>query len=242
MDKKAQVSIVGVLLVVLAMVLTIVALLFILIKPEVLYGKPLEQNNNFQEEKQVNIEYKEEFNCPAPYMKFGDTCCLDSNYNKICDNDEKSTITKTENLCERPYIQKGTSCCLDSDSNNYCDIDEYNTNDQRYTDLSYDIDSPFDIDSLRIYSDEVSFQLNNDESYDVIIKKVKVDDCDSESYDATITSGDDKRITLDCDFSSSVDIDVEIDYIKVGTNETLTSEGRIEADRRRTTYYDNYEY
>ena len=62
--------------------------------------------------------------CNKPYILVGNSCCLDKNNNNICDNDEKTEITKEENLCSSPYIKVGNNCCLDKNENKICDNDE----------------------------------------------------------------------------------------------------------------------
>ena len=76
--------------------------------------------------------------CNEPYMRLGNSCCLDINNNAICDKDEAGTDnlppTEQEDFCNPPYIQVGTECCLDQNGNNICDSDESTT--QYDTDVS----------------------------------------------------------------------------------------------------------
>lgn len=61
--------------------------------------------------------------CNKPYIRFGTSCCLDSNSNGVCDNDEVKK-EDTSLKCEKPYLKFGSSCCLDKDDNKICDKDE----------------------------------------------------------------------------------------------------------------------
>ena len=62
--------------------------------------------------------------CNKPYILVGNSCCLDSNNNNICDTDEVKE-TKTEEVsCNPPYIKVGNNCCLDKNDNKVCDNDE----------------------------------------------------------------------------------------------------------------------
>lgn len=55
-------------------------------------------------------------------MRFGTSCCLDADNDKICDADKPTTTT-----CQSPYILVGKDCCLDANSNSICDRDEETT-------------------------------------------------------------------------------------------------------------------
>ncbi len=100
---------------------------------------------------------------------------MDKNNNKVCDNDEKTGISKEENLCSSPYIKVGNNCCLDKNDNKICDNDEKETNiiknqDEKtnfsMSDLQSDInkvlDTPillvkdFNTNSFQVYSDIIS--------------------------------------------------------------------------------------
>ena len=64
--------------------------------------------------------------CNRPYIRVGESCCLDGNANGICDGDEK-TIKQAEDektQCNKPYILIGRDCCLDKDGSGICDKDE----------------------------------------------------------------------------------------------------------------------
>ena len=67
------------------------------------------------------------------------------------------------------------------------------------------------------------------------MKRILVATDGSEHSDKTIKSGDDRRFNFDCDFYSRVDSEINIEYMEVGGNETLTANGEIRAD---FNYYD----
>jgi len=113
--------------------------------------------------------------CNKPYILVGNSCCLDKNNNNICDNDEKTVISKEENLCSSPYIKVGSNCCLDKNKNNICDNDEkdqitqankeekpnFSINDLQ-SDINKVLDTPillvkdFNTDKFQVYSDMTS--------------------------------------------------------------------------------------
>ena len=73
--------------------------------------------------------------CDKPYIKVGAQCCLDQNYNKVCDKDESAIAATPPNetpkatapaavVCNKPYLLVGTACCLDKNGNSICDSDE----------------------------------------------------------------------------------------------------------------------
>jgi len=71
-------------------------------------------NNNFQNE----------VTCNSPYIKVGTSCCLDQNYNSVCDNDEtpeQNQQTQQEENTEPEKLQVGDSCSFGSDcESGYC--------------------------------------------------------------------------------------------------------------------------
>src|SRR3989338_5393539 len=89
---------------------------------------------------------------------------------------------KQEITCIYPYIKVGNECCLDNNNNGICDKNDIGRTRIR----SSDIDSTFDINSIDIEKNELSFDLENEGNDDVIIKKIKIDDCDTEHPDKTI--------------------------------------------------------
>lgn len=59
--------------------------------------------------------------CRAPEILVGNSCCLDENYNKICDNKEKITITPASNTqVSLPDPQCGDGQCYITERNNCC--------------------------------------------------------------------------------------------------------------------------
>jgi hypothetical protein len=90
---------------------------------------------------------QQETACDSPYIKLGDSCCMDQNSNSICDKDESppqdeildipneiadetETQNEIEDTCSSPYIEVGSSCCLDQNSNSICDEDEVQTQEE----------------------------------------------------------------------------------------------------------------
>src|SRR3989344_6580784 len=43
-----------------------------------------------------NNNSQNDVTCNAPYIKVGTSCCLDQNYNSVCDNDEQNTQQETQ--------------------------------------------------------------------------------------------------------------------------------------------------
>ncbi|MDD5193493.1 MAG: hypothetical protein PHF67_02805 [Candidatus Nanoarchaeia archaeon] len=225
-SKKSQaLLIVAVLLVIFTLVLLAVVITVFFTKPSFVTGLgfPNVLTSKIVDERNYETNLQE-ITCNYPYIKVGDECCLDKDANWICDRDEQSK--EVLDSCGYPYIEIGSQCCLDDNDNGICDKDD----EGRTRIRNSDIDSPFDINSIDIEKDELSFDLENEGSEDVIIKKIKIDDCDTEHPDKTIEAGDDKRFNLDCDFYSRVRSDIEIEYMEVGSNETLTANGEINAD------------
>jgi hypothetical protein len=240
--KKAQVSVAAVILVVLIMVIVAVIVGMLIIRYNLFSGYAVIQPSSQNQQKTTEIEEvtstSNEIICPSPYMRIQDSCCLDENYNKICDSDEEK-IKETEMTCEYPYMKKGTTCCADYDRNRICDDEENygdRTSTRRAVDVSGSLDSPFDITDLEIYRDEISIEVKNEGDEDVIIKNFDVEDCDNENFNKQIDSGDRKTFNLDCDFGTGrITSDIEVEYTTVGGNETLTAEGRIKGDFSRYT-------
>lgn len=229
-SRKAQVlSVIAIILVLFTLILLAVVITVFITKPSFVtgLGYPNAMTSKIIDERNYQ-KPSQEITCNYPYIKVGNECCLDKNQNGICDRDEtiKETATETQTSCNYPYVKLGSKCCLDDNDNGICDNDDSGRKRIR----SYDIDSPFDFNSIDIAKDELSFDLENNGNDDVVIKKIRIDDCDSEHTDKTITKDEEKRFSLDCDFSSKVDSDIIIEYIKAGTNETLTADGNIRAD------------
>ena len=244
MDKKAQVSIAAVILVLLVMLIVFVTIIVVLLKPEVLNFTKTNENP------QVTGEVVNVLKCNSPYIQVGNECCLDSNYNGICDRDEQYTkpvalstptpITQSNyRNCIPPYVNYGGMCCLDQDSNGICDMmedpnsDYYGSNyGSSYARIrNSDIDSPFDISSVDATRREIGFYLKNSGSVDVVVTKIRIDDCDTYNPDKAIASGNKKYFNLDCDFSSTTDDQITVEYTN-GGNSTQTATGNIRVDFR----------
>lgn len=229
-QRKAQtLSVIAILLVIFTLVLLAIVITVFFTKPDFVIGLgfPNAMTSKIVDEKNYEKTAKQpEITCNSPYIKVGDECCLDKNFNGICDRDEIIKTTSTETSCNYPYVKLGSKCCLDDNDNGICDKNEIGRKRIR----SSDVDSPFDINSIDIEKDELSFDLENEGSEDVIIKKIKIDDCDTEHPDKTIEKGEERNFDFDCDFGSKVDSDIDIEYMGVGGNETLTASGKIRAD------------
>jgi len=52
------------------------------------------------------ISDNREVTCNPPYIKVGDSCCLDQNYNNVCDNDEQPT-QQIQQDCQIKYLTYG---------------------------------------------------------------------------------------------------------------------------------------
>lgn len=112
--------------------------------------------------------------CNKPYTLVGNSCCLDKNDNKICDNDETTSGKNEEINCNIPYIKVGNNCCLDKNNNKICDNDEkesaatskeYKLNfsiDDLQSDINKVLGTPIllvkdvNTDKFQVYSDKTS--------------------------------------------------------------------------------------
>jgi hypothetical protein len=227
--KKAQGSVTAaVVLVMISMVLLTIIITIILIRPQLLdLNKPQPQvyQNNIKED---DTSEENKLKCNPPYLKVGYECCLDSNYNYICDRDEaQKQVYEPFLTCESPYIKVGTECCIDDDRNGRCDYDD-EENCRERTDA--DIDSPFYLSDYDIYSDEITLYIKNDGSSAVTIKSIEIDDCDDLSPDYVLEKDKKKRFTFDCDKDYNFDRDITIEYTKSSSNETYTADGYVEFD------------
>jgi hypothetical protein len=129
-----------------AVVLAIIAIFLVLIVFfMMLFPYNIYSNNLFSTKKIINTpttkiiidksnERSYEVTCNYPYTKVGNTCCLDKNYNGICDSDEYFVNTRDNyynydniysNPCDYPYIRNSGRCCIDDNDNGFCDIDEH---------------------------------------------------------------------------------------------------------------------
>lgn len=232
---------------VLAIILVLITLLIIAVIITVLLLNP----NFFLKTNKISIETTTdksdktyELTCDTPYLKIGNSCCLDSNYNRICDSDEAILLKDKKETCSSPQVMVKGACCFDENSNGICDEKDYLLN-RYYSDNSVDItgsiDSPFRLRELDADREEVSFRLENKDDKDYVIKNIDVDECDSEDFDKTIEAGEKARFSLDCDFGSGREkLDVEVTYTEQNSTQELTADGEIEIDFRDSGYYNNY--
>ena len=223
---RGQVSAAAIILIVFAIILVLVALFAIIyfngFSAYGFSGKTVEKEKG-KEIRDYNQNYQYEVYCQITYIQFGMTCCLDSNYNKICDSDE---IKKEKEIstCYPPYIEDGTSCCLDDDYNGKCDKRE-----KREKIETGDLDSPFSLRDVEFFRDSIELEIKNKDDEDLIIKRIDISGCDEEDFDKTIESGDTETFEIDCDDArDDRERDVDINYKKVGGNETLSSDGYVE--------------
>ncbi|MEK6871927.1 MAG: hypothetical protein AABX16_03420 [Nanoarchaeota archaeon] len=250
--KKAQVPAAAVVLIVLVLVIASIALTIIILKPSLIIGDNYDYKSeayNDRQKETIKEKYtqEKEMMCNQPYIKFENNCCLDANYNMICDVHEvpKTTalttqdIYTTENLCSSPYKKIGSRCCLDDDKDRICDVDEryYDNPDERYDDDA-DIDSPFSLYDYDIETDEINLELKNKADYTVYITSVEIDDCEELDVDITLEKNDREDFDFDCDKDREFDRDITVTYTKEGSPQVYTADGNIE--RRDNRYYDKY--
>lgn len=220
---RGQVSAAAIVLIVFAIILILIAIFAIIyfngFSAFGLSGKTVEKENG--EIKDYN-NYPQEAYCPVPYIKVGMSCCLDKNFNSICDNDEAQKENEI-NTCYAPYIKDGTSCCLDDDDNGRCD----RTEEERVE--RGDLDSPFSLRDVAFFRNYIELDIKNKGDEDLIITNIDISGCDEDDFDETIESGETETFELDCDDGrDSRRRDVDIEYKIVGGDETLSSDGYVE--------------
>ncbi|MFA5855951.1 MAG: hypothetical protein WC867_01225 [Candidatus Pacearchaeota archaeon] len=233
--KKAQSSvIVAVVLVIISLILITVILTVILVKPSL-----LDYNKNYPQEQKIVVEKSNDYNnnrqpiCYPPYRTFGLSCCLDSNYNGICDNDEIPKQTDNIEYCELPYIKIGTSCCLDDNRNGRCDLNDYGRYDDEYYEReSAYLNSPFFLYDYSVGTDRITLYIKNEASETITLVDLEIDDCEKIDSGDTLAKNEKKRFSFDCDRDYNFDRDITITYQKEGSNGTRTSSGNIERDDR----------
>lgn len=136
--KKAQTNVAAIILIVIVLVILIALLILVLVNPSFISGTGSVVKTN-------------QIVCNSPYILVGTECCLDQNHNGICDKDEASTSTTTNNptvvttnpavittpvSCSYPYMADGKGgCCLDQNHNGICD--EYENNYQYGYPINY---------------------------------------------------------------------------------------------------------
>lgn len=229
--KRGQASlIVVILLLILIMVLVVIAVVVLVLRPDIIgFNQPKEAPviiRTIQETSNKPL-------CNYPYTQVGNSCCLDKNFNGICDSDE----IQKENIkyCSRPYIKDGTACCLDIDDNRICDQEEY----RRYRNERASIDDPFDITDVDVYRDELTLEIKNIGDETVTIKSIDVEDCNDINRDITLEEDEKETFDFDCDFPSYIDSDIELRYVIGNSTDIKTADGKIRDDSR---YYDDIYY
>jgi len=110
-NKRAQAVLIT--LLVILLILIIAALFIIFFQPGFTFLSVSENADS-------NANVNNQITCSSPYIKVGIECCLDLNYNSVCDKDENYRIT----VCSSPYIEKNGVCCPDMNSNKICDNEE----------------------------------------------------------------------------------------------------------------------
>jgi hypothetical protein len=230
--KNGQASLVAVvLLLILVMVLVVIGVVILIVNPSILglvaTPAPVEQ----LQPQIITIQTTTPAQplCTYPYTQVGNTCCLDKNFNGICDSDE---IVK-ENIpyCSYPYLKQGTSCCLDENDNGRCDDEDYRHNHDYYDNRfssSY-LDFPFDLRGVSIRSDEIEMTISNQGDYDYIIKSIEIDGCDTIDTNRIIYENQNSDFTIHCD-SDIANRDVTIDYKNRNGDSERSSGGRIRKD------------
>lgn len=222
--KRGQAATIAVvLLLVIVIILIVASIVVILLNPSIINPQPIIIKTV------QDTSSQQTFVCNYPYIRLGNTCCLDNNHNGICDIDEKQQQYNAAS-CYRPYIQEGTTCCLDENDNGICDYDDYrrhyyrNRHSRSYG-SSY-LDFPFEINDLEIRNSEIWIRISNIGDYDYIIKSIDIEGCDKINPDTMIYEGDDRDFTIDCpdDISNR---DVIIEYKRSSSYSTSTSHGRI---------------
>lgn len=76
-------------IIILLLIIIAVIVIYLAVKPS-LTGKTIAEDTS---KTGLAIKQPEEIVCNSPYIRVGRSCCLDMNSNKICDNEEDSSIT-----------------------------------------------------------------------------------------------------------------------------------------------------
>ena len=236
-NKRAQAVLIT--LLVILLILIIAALFIIFFQPGFTFLSVSENADS-------NANVNNQITCSSPYIKVGIECCLDLNYNSVCDKDENYRIT----ICSPPYIEKNGACCPDMNSNRICDNEEMIYDfmyDSRYDSRDYDrdrdsrddyeitgasIDSPFDITDAELDRDSVEIELENEGDEDYMIEGIDIFRCGDERINRVLEEGKRKTFNIDCDDDLTRDSDLEVRYSELDDNETLIADGEIEVERR----------
>ncbi|MBS3093187.1 hypothetical protein J4456_01250 [Candidatus Pacearchaeota archaeon] len=228
--KNAQLSVViAVVLIVIVLIIAAIAITFLITKPS-LIGSPYEDDDSDFEEEYEDIEIL----CSQPYMRLGIGCCLDINYNKICDQDE----VKKEDIdyCDYPLEKIGSKCCRDDNSNNRCDIDERDFDNDRDYDEDVDISGPFSIYDYDIDRDEITLGLRNKGDETIIIESIEIEDCEELDDETILDPNERESFDFDCDRDDRFDRDIRIEY-RDDSNILKVARGNIERKYERDYDY-----
>lgn len=252
--KKAQISTaVAVFLIVIVLILATIALTVILVNSTdndlmgKYFGKSPQKVQQYEYEQRYTVPFQkptEEIICSLPYIKVGLTCCLDKNYNSICDNDEIEKISDTytngqKNLCEYPYRDVGSKCCLDDNHNGRCDYeDDYS--DRENTDVT--LSRPFSVYDHNVQDDEITLWIKNRGDETLTILLVEIDDCNDADDDVTLEKDERERFDFDCDKDREFDRDITVTYTVEGSTEEKTSRGSVERNDRSRSYLNDEYY
>lgn len=225
--KKAQSS-VAIMLIVITIILITIALTVILVNSSLFFYKSSSELPSY-EKNSLKLSYQEELTCNKPYIPIGTSCCLDTNYNNICDNDEVvREIKDTEkNLCDYPYRDIGSKCCIDDDRNGRCDYED-DRDDRRDIDEDASISRPFSISDFDIERDEITLWIKNRGGETVIIKSIEIEDCDDFDEDVILEENEKERFDFDCDRDNRFDRDIRVTYIEEGSDDEKTARGKAE--------------
>ncbi len=241
-NKKSQASLIAAVLLIIIMVIVVVMIVIVLVNPGLLNLKPTAEA--IKEDKKAETQTQTpELVCYSPYIKVGNTCCLDKNFNRICDSDEAYDIKKEEpkSECDYPYISRGSGCCLDDNRNRICDSDEYrrDRDRNRYT---TSLDSPFDLRDIDVSNRELNLEIKNEDDEEITIKTIDVEDCDRIHPDETIQPDEREFFDFECDFPSRINSDIEIEYTVGDSTDVKTADGKIREDTDYYDYYYDYNY
>ena len=236
--KKAQLSVgVAVALIVIVLVLASIALFFILTKPS-LIGYAEREKYDVRDLRDM-MDYRiNEVQCSSPYIKVGNACCVDTNYNHICDSDEKVDSSNTYNSCGYPLVSVGGVCCRDENKNGRCDYDDDRYDAPNYNDRDREIDedatlgSPFSVYDFDISNDEITLWIKNRGDETITIERVEIEDCDDIDDEVTLEENEKERFDFDCDKDNLFDRTIRVTYTEEGSDSEKTARGYIQRDYR----------
>lgn len=232
-NRKAQADAATIILLVFVMILIVVLIIVVLIygfpgffsSERGISGKNVEESN-----KESDYVLKIVNDCPSPYIKVGGNCCLDQNYNAICDNDEAKKKTEVIAECSYPYLKIGSECCLDDDRDGTCDRYERDYNDGTIDEDGY-LKFPFSMTDVDFFRDEIVIEIKNKDDEDYTIKSIDISGCDEEDdFDTLIPEGKRKEFSIDCEDArdrSSRSVEVFFEDSK-GKEDSVT--GRVSYD------------